>query len=143
MRGRLVTILLTATVMAPLAFYAGGVAGFGNGFNAALFMEGSSTASLTVFELRKLREGDVKPVVDMLELQLDSLIVQHRFGRSGYESLFNLPRLAGVGNMPGPDKGARGVLKYRTEFPSAMPPPGKAELDAALADLARQAAGKD
>ena len=141
MRSKLVTILLTIVVTAPVAFYIGGLKGFSDGYGAAGFMQGGSAVT-TVFMLRKLRGGDVEPVRDALEMQLDWLVVQRRIGRSGYESVFNLPRIVGVGDTM-PSKGDRAVLKYRGEFPSAMPPPGKAEIDAALADLARKSARKE
>ena len=136
MRGAVTAVLLTLAVAVPIAFYAGGVTGFGRGFDAALFSE-SGGAATTVLMLRKLRGGDTKPAVDMLELQLDSQIVQNDVGRKGFESVFNLPRLVGVGDTGTIDRGARAALKYRAEFPSVMPGAARVEVDAALAKLAK------
>jgi hypothetical protein len=140
MRGKLLAVLLAAAIAGSVAFFAGGVVGFGRGYNAALFAESSGAAS-TVLMLRKLHEGDSKPALDMLELQLDSQIIQNNVGRKGFESVFNLPRLAGVGDTQAVDRSARAALKYRAEFPSLVSAPAKAEIDAALADLARREAG--
>ena len=143
MKDKLRKVLLIGLVVAvPLAFYAGGVTGFGEGYNAALFSESAGAAS-TVLMLRNLRQGDVKPAIDSLELQLDSLIAQNSIGRKGFQSLFNVPRLAGVGDARVVDRGASAALKYRAEFPSLMPPSAKAEVDAALAELARRASGNE
>jgi hypothetical protein len=140
MRGKPLTILLAATLAGSVAFFAGGVVGFGRGYNAALFAESSGAAS-TVLMLRKLHEGDSKPALNLLELQLDSQIVDNSVGRKGFESIFNLPRLVGFGDTQAVDRSARTALKYRAEVPSPVPPPAKAEIDAALADLARREAG--
>ena len=132
-------LLVVLALAVPVAFYAGGITGFGKGYDAALFAESAGAAS-TVLMLRKLREGEVKPALDTLELQLDSEIVQNQVGRKGYQSLFNLPGLVGVGDTRAVDRGASAALKYRETFPSPLSPPAKAEVDAALAQLARYAA---
>ena len=139
MKGRLPAVLLTAAAGA-VAFFAGGVVGFGRGYNAALCAESSGAAS-TVVMLRKLHEGDAKPALEMLELQLDSQIVQNHVGRKGFESVFNLSHLAGAGDTRSVDRSARAALKYCAEFPSLLAPSAKAEIDAALANLAKRPAG--
>jgi hypothetical protein len=124
------------------AFYAGGVVGYSKGYLAAVFADSVATGP-TVSMLRKLRQGDAKPVVDALEIQLDMLIIQNSVGREAYGSTFNLPRLVGVGDAQDVDRSARAALRYRAEFPSVMPAEQKAEVDAALAKLAKRTAGKD
>ena len=135
-----VLVVLVAAI--PVAYYSGGVSGFSKGYSAALF-EQSGGAGPTVFVLRKLRGGDAKTAIEILELQLDSLVVQNKTGRESFRSCFNLPRLAGVGSMATIDKGASSVVAYRAQFPSPAQPPLKAVVDSALTDLARHAREKE
>jgi hypothetical protein len=141
MRGKLAAILITAALTGCTAFYAGGVVGFGKGYLAAVFAASDGTGP-TVSMLRRLREGDPAPVVDALETQLDGLIIQNGVGPEAYGSIFNLTRLVGVGDAQAVDRSARAALKYRAEFPSVMPADAKAEVDAALAKLAKRTTGK-
>jgi hypothetical protein len=133
LKNALLVVLLGAI---PIAYYAGGASGFGKGYSAALFSQ-SGSAGPTVFILRKLRTGDTKAAIDMLESELDSLVILNSVGRESFRSSFNLPRLAGVGSTAVIDKGASSALAYRTEFPSSAQPPVKAAIDDALAQLAK------
>ena len=134
--GRLKNVLLALLLGAlPIAYYAGGVAGFSAGYSAALFSQSISAGS-TVFLLRHLRASDTKVAIDVLERQLDGLLVQNSVGRESFRSSFNLPRLVGVGSTSSIDKGASSALAYRAEFPSTARPPLKATIDDALAKLA-------
>ncbi len=127
------TVMLFATI--PMAYYAGGVVGFGKGYAAALYSQ-SADAIRTVSILRKLRTDDTKTPIAMLESQLDELIILNRVGRQAYDSLFNLPRLIGVGSTGLVDKVASSAVPYRAEFPSTAPSPLKASVDDALTELA-------
>ncbi len=131
-RNAVMFVLLTAI---PTAYYAGGVSGFGKGYSAALFSR-SADAAQTVSILRKLRGGDATAPIGPLELQLDSLIILNRVTRQSYSSLFNLPRLVGVGSPDTIDKLASSAVAYRAEFPSTAPPELKTSIDGALAELA-------
>ncbi len=132
LRNAVMFVLLAAI---PIAYYAGGVSGFGKGYSAALF-ESSADAAHTVFILRKLRGGDAKAPIRSLESQLDGLIILNRVTRQSYSSLFNLPRLVGVGSPGTIDKLASSAVAYRAEVPSTAPPELKTAIDGALAELA-------
>jgi hypothetical protein len=53
-------------------------------------------------------------------------------------SLFNLPRLVGVGTPGVVDRLASSAVSYRAEYPLTAPPALKTSIDGALAELARR-----
>ncbi len=122
-------------VAIPVAYYAGGVDGFGKGYGAAVYSR-SGEALITVGILQRLRGGDTKAATDMLEIQLDSLLVDNSVGREAYRSVFNLPRLVGVGSEALVDQNAAPAVAYRAQFPSSSS--SKAAVDGAIAQLARR-----
>jgi hypothetical protein len=112
-----------------VAYCAGGVHGFGQGYAAALFSRsGEITADVTI--LRRLNSGDLKPAQRLLEVRLDGLIVANHVGRPGFRSVFNLPRLLGVASEAVIDRNAAAAIGYRAEVPSppysVKPPVGEA-----------------
>ena len=132
-KNTLLVVLIAAT---PIAYYAGGISGFGKGYSAALFSQ-SRDAGPTVFSLRRLRAGDSKAAIGMLELQLDGLLIQNSECRESFRSSFNLPVRMGIGATADVDKNAGAALAYRAEFPSLAQPPLKAAVDRALAQLSK------
>jgi hypothetical protein len=135
-------LLVALIAVVPIAYYAGGISGFGKGYSAAMFSQ-SAEAGPTVFSLRRLRAGDAKATINFLELQLDGLLVQNDECRAPFHSVFNLPLLVGVGTSAEVDKNAGAALAYRTEFPSQAQPPLKAAIDRSLAHLAKHVHDSD
>lgn len=97
----------------------------------------SAEARTTVGILQRLRGGDTKAATDMLEIQLDSLLVDNSVGREAYRSVFNLPRLVGVGSGTLVDQAAALAVTYRAQFPSSPSSSSKAVVDGAIAQLAK------
>lgn len=136
-RAKLKNALLVVLIAGvPIAYFVGGTSGFVKGYAAATFSR-SADAQVTVFMLRKLRTGDIKTAIGILESQLDILIIDNRVCREGYRSVFNLTRVMGVGSTATVDKLASSAVAYRASFPSVAPAPAKAAIDSALADLAK------
>ena len=126
-------VVLLAAI--PIAYYVGGVSGFGKGYDCALF-ERSANARQTIVVLRKLRAGETKAPIEWLESELDNMIILNHSGREGDRSLFNAVRLIGVESPGLIDKLASSAVTYRAEFPSTAPPALKTYIDGALAELA-------
>ncbi len=125
-----------------LAYFTGGVDGFGKGFAAAGYMN-SGEATGTVLMLRWLRRGSPSSAIGLLEQQLDdSILANDGPGRGAYGSVFNLPRLMGIGPEELVDDAVAPALTYRSQYPSQMGPSGAALVEQALAHLAERTRGK-
>jgi hypothetical protein len=134
---RRIVPFVVLTVAIPVAYYAGGVHGFGKGYGAAIYSR-SGEARTTVGILQRLRSGDTKAATDMLEIQLDSLLVDSSVGWEAYRSVFNLPRLVGVGSEALVDQNAAPAVAYRAQFPPSPSSSSKAVVDGAIAQLAKR-----
>lgn len=113
-------LLVILIVALPLAYFAGGVHGFGKGHAASQYLESGDT-KWTVYMLRQLRKGDTNSTIGILETRLDSLILQYDRNQNAYQSIFNLPKFAFPDFTATMDNLVSPAIDYRREFPSQCP----------------------
>jgi len=115
-------VVLVIIIFAAVSFFAGGIVGFGKGFEAKSFYDGVDSY-YTIMILRAVREGKDDQAISALETKLNGQIFNCGFFAESPHSIFNLNRWSESYQKATESIKTlmQEVAKYRKEYPFSFP----------------------